>query len=500
MRKLKYLSICLLSALALTACEDDPTVINPDPGRPSTAPDEISEGVGRLSIASDPANKYVFMQLHEKTSEPIYVELTHPASEDITFTISLDESFDVYSSSKELDAGFHNIKGYAGRDDWNEIISLDDNSVTIAKGTNKSTVTTLNIDGSGRFLNSLQIFKLIANGSNGTQIPLYICVVWQQSPQSDVSKKGYTVFSYVDTEVVNPMLANFYSFDFMSFSDLPSYENMPLIDVVNMRRAQLKYDSVSDHYDVRCTADQLHVLKHYSQMILPLQLSGKKVCLTIEGGGDGYGFANIPDGHIPDIANQIATLVNCYNLDGVNLRDEFVNYGVEGAPAINNTSYPRLIKKLRELLPDKMITLADDAGTVSTMDTAVDGISVGSLVDYVLNVRFNELNNPWDSLDRGPIAGLTKNRYAITAIDIRTDEDMMAVDELSMQLLDIVYGTDFNKAVVLGNLKYYDYGEESLFDNNFMFLTIPIYGWDDGFANPVYNSVSHSYYAFKKDW
>lgn len=500
MRKLKYLSAALLSAIALTACEDDLAVINPDPGQPSTVPEEVSDGIGRLSIASDPANEYAFIQICNNVSEPIYVELTHPAADDIIYTISLDESFDVYSSAKELDAGFHNIKAYSGREDWNEVISIDNNPVIISKGSNKSTVATLNIDFSGRWYNGLYIFKLNAKGDDGSEIPLYICTVSQNSPQSDTTNKGYTVFTYLDMETVNPMIANFFSYDFMSFSDKTSFENMPLIDVVNMRKAQLKYDAATDFYDVRCTADQLYVLKHYSQMILPLQLAGKKVCLTIEGGGDGYGFANIPDKHIPDVANQIATLVKCYNLDGVNLRDEFVNYGIEGTPTINNTSYARLIKNIRDLLPDKMITLSDDGGTVSNLDKPIDGISVGSIVDYVLNVKSNEINNPWDNPDRSPIAGLTKDRYGIVSVEVKSDEDFMKLDALSMDLIDLVHGTDFSKVVVIGNLKYYDYGEEPFLDNLILFALIPIYGWDDGFPNVAMNDVYFSYYAFKKDW
>lgn len=52
-------------------------------------------------------------------------------------------------------------------------------------------------------------------------------------------------------------------------------------------------------------------------------------------------------------------MIERYQLDGVNLWDEDGKYGKAEMPGMNTTSYPRLIKALREALPDKLLTLVD---------------------------------------------------------------------------------------------------------------------------------------------
>ena len=74
-----------------------------------------------------------------------------------------------------------------------------------------------------------------------------------------------------------------------------------------------------------------------------------------------------------------------YDLDGVNFFDRNAGYGqVEGMPEMNTTSYPKLIKAMREAMPDKLLTLADyEEPTEYFGDTeATGGIEVGQYLDY----------------------------------------------------------------------------------------------------------------------
>lgn len=503
MRKLKYLSAALLTAIALTACEDDLAVINPDPGQPSTAPDETAESTGRLSLASDPATKYSIMSFHKVGSEKLYVELNSPATEDITYTISIVDAPIEYNTIS-LKQYFHNIYPITIANNATEYATIDNNIVTIPKGALKSSEAVFKIDVSDKFYNGSNAIFLEAKGTDDSKYNLVILAYQDTDPKADISKKGCTIFSYIDTEVVNPLIANYINFNLESYTDAyESFNNMPLVDVVNLRKAQLKFNNSSGNVEVRCTADQLYVLKHYREMIQPLQSASKKVCLTIEGGGDGYGFANIPEDQIYDVALQIKTLIDAYNLDGINLRDENVNYGKPETPEINPTSYPKIIKTLRQLMPDKLITIADDGGTVSLMSTPVDGIIVGELIDYVLNVKFNTVNNPWNDSERKPIAGLTKDKYAVIAIKfapLSVEEQMEFEENTLFELMDLTLGEGMNTLGVIDNIPYYDYNQEMILDNVIMYLTVPIYGLDDAMALTNVNEIYTSYYAFKKDW
>lgn len=503
MIKLKTLSLIMLSAIALNACEDDTTIINPDPGHPSTLPDETAGATGRLSLASDPATKYSIFPFHKIGSEKLYVELNSPATEDITYTISIVEAPEEYNTIS-LKQYYHNIYPIDIPENATEFATIDNNVVTIPKGALKSSEAVFKIDVSDIFFNGEKAIFLEAKGNDGSEYSLVILAYQNTDPKADISKKGCTIFSYIDTEMVNPLIANYINFNLESYTDsYESFNNMPLVDVVNMRKAQLKFNNSTGNVEVRCTADQLYVLKHYREMIQPLQIAGKKVCLTIEGGGDGYGFANIPEEQISDVALQIKTLIDVYNLDGVNLRDENVNYGKSETPEINPASYPKIIKTLRQLIPDKLITIADDGGTVSLMGSPVDGIIVGELIDYVLNVKFNTVNNPWNDSERKPIAGLTKDKYALTAIKfapLSTEEQMEFEENTLFELMDITLGEGMNTLGVIDNIPYYDYNQEMLLDNVIIYLTVPIYGFDDAMALTNVNTIYTSYYAFKKDW
>lgn len=65
------------------------------------------------------------------------------------------------------------------------------------------------------------------------------------------------------------------------------------------------------------------------------------------------------DTQIADFVRQVKDVIDRYYLDGVNLWDEDSKYDKTGMAKMNTTSYPRLIKALREILPGKILTLVD---------------------------------------------------------------------------------------------------------------------------------------------
>ena len=131
--------------------------------------------------------------------------------------------------------------------------------------------------------------------------------------------------------------------------------------------------------------DMRYVLDHAVKYIRPLQEHGRKVCISIEGSGKGLGFCNLTDEQIVDFVAQVKTVVEEFGIDGINLWDRSAGYGKKGMPAVNTTSYPKLIKALREALgSEKLLTVTVyEEPTATFWDTkATGGIAVGDYIDY----------------------------------------------------------------------------------------------------------------------
>ena len=58
-------------------------------------------------------------------------------------------------------------------------------------------------------------------------------------------------------------------------------------DIVNLRTVVLDYDAATSRALLNLGADMRYVLGHATKYIRPLQDKGRKVCISIEGGGKG---------------------------------------------------------------------------------------------------------------------------------------------------------------------------------------------------------------------
>lgn len=255
-----------------------------------------------------------------------------------------------------------------------------------------------------------------------------------------------TVF-YINTSVFDPRLAN----DMILMTDAgdPSAPQYGIGNIVNLRGASVSYDEGTGAVSVKPSSDLRYLLEHYTERILPVQESGRKVCICIDGGGQGIGYCNFTDKQIEDFTASVKRLVESYGLDGINLWDRNSSYETaaeKGHPEMNTTSYPKLIKSLREALgTDKLITLTDhEEPTEYFWDTeATGGIAVGELIDYAwsgycsTNDRV-QIIDPWHPNAPGvstlhprqPIAGLSQSRYGclnVTMYNRYGDQDGEAI-------------------------------------------------------------------------
>ena len=261
----------------------------------------------------------------------------------------------------------------------------------------------------------------------------------------------FAVF-YINTGMYQPLLVDEY---LMSKLNANTWEyawderedGMRTIgNIINLNTVTLDYDAGSGRALLNLGNDMRYVLDHIDKYIRPLQDKGRKVCICLEGGGSGLGFCNLTDTQIEDFVAQVKAVITAYELDGVNFWDRNAGYGKEGMPAMNTTSYPKLIKAMREALGnDKLVTLTDfEEPTEYFWDTAATGgIEVGEYLDYAWSGYLNnekeiQIVDPWHqgeqyvSTDypRKPIAGLDPSKYGCVNIPWYASEEKTPMDYL----------------------------------------------------------------------
>lgn len=261
----------------------------------------------------------------------------------------------------------------------------------------------------------------------------------------------FAVF-YINTGMYQPLLVDEY---LMSKLNANTWEyawderedGMRTIgNIINLNTVTLDYDAGSGRALLNLGNDMRYVLDHIDKYIRPLQDKGRKVCICLEGGGSGLGFCNLTDTQIEDFVAQVKAVITAYELDGVNFWDRNAGYGKEGMPAMNTTSYPKLIKAMREALGnDKLVTLTDFEEPIEYFwDTAATGgIEVGQYLDYAWSGYLNnekeiQIVDPWHqgeqyvSTDypRKPIAGLDPSKYGCVNIPWYASEEKTPMDYL----------------------------------------------------------------------
>lgn len=511
-RIIRNISSCVLLALVMGACEEDAALVSPNVAhdKSTVSPEEVGE-TAFLQSASESGNKFIFLDFVEQGSDELYIELVEPAERDMTFTIGINTLL-TYQDMPSIAEQFYKVEADFVEDWENKFTITNGGKVTVAAGERKSTRISFTVSNM-ELIGSYYLLPLLATDEDGNQYKLFYYICQVEMERQDRSNKPYTVVAYIDTEMMNPLIADQYTSKLQYMKSRRDrktiYENVPVFDIVNLRKALLKYDESSRRAVLKFTPDIEHVLKNYAQYIQPLKRSGIKVCLSIEGGGTGIGFANLTDVQIADFVAQVQVAVKMYQLDGIHLRDEGAGYDKTGAPELDETSYPKLVKALREAMPDIMLTLADDGGTTAMMDKEQGGIVVGDYIDLAWNVVWDTAVNPWASgSERKPIAGVTKERYGGISFYIKprmTNEEGLFFENLQDESRIIALNEGLGKVAVAENIPYRDYIQEVANVMGIMGLLSCFHDTNNGeyprYDVNVTETLAASYYfAFRKDW
>jgi len=221
------------------------------------------------------------------------------------------------------------------------------------------------------------------------------------------TKSGPTSIAYV--EVNNDELANVGRYTLENGANA--------FDVAIIFAANINYEDgkavLYNNENVQRTLDQA------ATQIRPLQAKGIKVTLSVLGNHQGAGLANFPTkAAARDFAAQVSATVKKYGLDGVDLDDEYSDYGVNGTPQPNQQSIGWLISALRADMPRKIISFYDIGPSSDALKTASP--SIGGKLDYAWNPYYGTYTAP-------TIPGLPKSKISAAAVDIQNTPQATAV-------------------------------------------------------------------------
>jgi hypothetical protein len=185
-----------------------------------------------------------------------------------------------------------------------------------------------------------------------------------------------------------------------------------VFDLAVIFAANINYDGTKAY--LHFNENVQRVLDNVATEVRPLQQKGIKVLLSILGNHQGAGFANFQSQAAASaFAQELADAVNQYGLDGIDFDDEYADYGVNGTPQPNASSFVYLVQALRQKLPNKLITLYDIGPAAARL--SYNGQSVAETFDYAWNPYYGT----W-SVPRGPSA---KSKLSPAAVHINVSSN-----------------------------------------------------------------------------
>lgn len=539
MKNIPKILLATVLAAGLVACDADP--VDTTRGElPDKEPLENTYVSVRSQFSPVERSVVYLMEGTGTTSDPMYCRLNRPAEKNLNLQTAPDESqVEIYNAKYGTD--FLTMPAA-------NIQIADDGQISIAAGEriSEKIKVTFKADGleAGKYLAPIVVSSDDVAMSDDGGILYYVVKVRKpEVGDYELDPVNTTVF-YVNTSEYSPLLADVWvvSKDNTRNPSAPNVWMRTYGNIVNLRVVQIGYDEATERAMLVLNSDIRYVLEHADLHIRPLQDKGRKVCLSIEGSNCGLGFCNLSDAQIADFVAQVKACLETYDLDGVNLFDRNAGYGeVEGMPAMNTTSYPKLIKALREAMPDKLLTLSDyEEPTEYFWDTeATGGIEVGKYLDYAWSGYMSEdedvqILDPWGRIDqsegemngmmfpvnnhlRKPIAGLEQSQYGAFAVPFYSATSSFSINMIGLMNLWVwrMLGWNSNNILMFGDLITNLQGDYEGQWNNIVSTTLMVYeldGMTGSYSYRVYishnpngnvfdpNTATLYYGDYGKDW
>lgn len=413
--------LCLTAAL-LAACDAD------DFTRTAGAiPDqEDLTAVGGVLRRETTPEQVSILKIDEgqPATDAVFYQLTQPAAQAVTVTLDVDATLlDEYNKGKEGEAVLPLFP-------VEKLTFVDGKTFTVAAGERISNRLTLSFSREG-VEKGMYLLPLRASVGDklrtdeNDQILYYRLVVAQHIEESDLDDLGFKIVCYVNTEEMNPLVGMQFSvWCYDMLNDIEATKTW--IDVEILRKAAIKLHESNGRAILDLGMDLQYVLDNRDKYILPLQKSGRKVLMCIQGGNTGLGFCNLSDEQITDFIYQLKYVCDNYGLDGVNFFDIDALYGKDGTPEPIPASYAKLIKATKEALgSDRLVTVACDAESTEFLAEEQEGIEAGKYIDMAWSGIFDKVVNPYEEeAELQPIIGLEPSKWGSVLLKIYNDSQM----------------------------------------------------------------------------
>ena len=513
------------------ACAEDPVAYNAGQQPDGATLTEVSGTLRSGKSLRERIPVSLTENAAEAVTDRVVYRLSQPAAQTVTVTVTPDLSLvDTYNATNKTD-----LQPLPAAN-----VSVGNGTLTVAAGKTESEPLeiTFSADGlaPGTYLLPLAL-QTDADAAEGQVLYYGITVrefdenLFQQGDnfwEIPLDTEWLTVF-YENTSEVQAHYADYVAWEKLDMMTFETIYRASLGNIIVLRIAQVDYDAASQRVIFAPTSDLFYTLEHSDKYIAPMKDKGRKICICIEGAGKGIGFCNMTDAQIADFVSQVKSFVETYDLDGVNLWDRGTGYGKEGMPAMNTTSYPKLIKAMREAMPDKLLTVVDhEEPTEYFWDTeATGGIAVGDYIDYAWHGYVSEdepiaFINPYNANTsytqnyiRKPFAGLDESRYGNVNVPFYGERNDLYSDQNMLWTMNAIYWNLEKKSnlivfadLVLPQANFAEQGCIGVIQNFLMYLSVDadfnmwyMYNVMQRISGIYHGSGSGTgYNTFAKDW
>jgi len=167
----------------------------------------------------------------------------------------------------------------------------------------------------------------------------------------------------------------------------------PLFDFAIIFAANINFHVAEQRAVLYFNPNVVTVFDNVETYVRPLQDQGIKVLLSILGNHQGAGISNFPTVEAArDFAVQLNEVVRRYGLDGIDFDDEYAGYGNNGSLLPYPDSFLWLLRELRQLMPDKIITFYFYGPASSRLGTGE--LIAGDYLDYSWNALYGTFSVP----------------------------------------------------------------------------------------------------------
>ena len=251
-------------------------------------------------------------------------------------------------------------------------------------------------------------------------LPAFIAIAsasTEDSCATVTAKKGPTAVAYIEVNSNNLTNVGRYTLS----------DGSNVFDIANIFAANTKWNGTDTTLYINPAITT--IFGDLENNVRPLQEQGIKVVLSILGGGEGAGVANFAsEAKAAVFADEVTAVVNQYGLDGIDIDDEYAEYGCcSGLPANNPQSIGWFISALRERLGSKLITYYFIGP--SSEDLSKSPPSIGQQLNYSFNPYYDSYSAP-------TIPGLGKQFLSPAAVDISSTPQSDAASFASRTISD----------------------------------------------------------------